>query len=162
MENIFIIEKNTIRNQFFVKLLPLSFHLPAFEVTFIKTSTLTLCRQKEFLYSLKIVHKWRSIIDPFLANHCSAFSYSRSFSCSLSLLTILLDKCQMKSFENINISIKVKLFCVKNVFFWKKLLFERKYVFERKNLKNCFFWCYLKQKIFFQELWIKIFFKNFE
>ena len=32
------------------------FHLSAFEATFIKTSNLALCRQKEFVYSLKIVH----------------------------------------------------------------------------------------------------------
>ena len=78
-----IIEKNTSGNQFFVKLFPLSFHLSAFEVTFIKTSNPALRRQKEFVCSLKIVHKRRSLIDPFSANHCSAFFYSRSFSCSL-------------------------------------------------------------------------------
>ena len=33
-----IIEKNAIRNEFFVKLFSFSFHLSAFEVTFIKTS----------------------------------------------------------------------------------------------------------------------------
>ena len=32
------------------------FHLTALEVTFIKTSNPTFCRQKEFVYSLKIVH----------------------------------------------------------------------------------------------------------
>ena len=32
------------------------FHLSALEATFIKTSNPTLCRQKEFVYSLKIVH----------------------------------------------------------------------------------------------------------
>ena len=74
-----IIENNTIRNQFFVKLFLLSFYLSAFEVTFIKPSNPTLCRQKEFVLNLKVVHKCRSIIDPFPANHCSAFFYSRSF-----------------------------------------------------------------------------------
>ena len=48
-----IIEKNKIRNQFFEKLFLLSFHLSAFEVTFIKTSNPTLCRQKEFVLNLK-------------------------------------------------------------------------------------------------------------
>ena len=33
-----------------------SFHLSALEATFIKTSNPALCRQKEFVYSLKIVH----------------------------------------------------------------------------------------------------------
>ena len=32
------------------------FHLYALEATFIKTSNPALCRQKEFVYSLKIVH----------------------------------------------------------------------------------------------------------
>ena len=32
------------------------FHLSAFEATFIKTSIPALCRQKEFVYSLNIVH----------------------------------------------------------------------------------------------------------
>ena len=34
----------------------LPFHLSALEATFIKTSNPALCRQKEFVYSLKIVH----------------------------------------------------------------------------------------------------------
>ena len=50
-------EKNAIRNQFFVKLFSLSFHLLAFEVTFIKTSNPVLCRQKEVFPKLNIVHK---------------------------------------------------------------------------------------------------------
>ena len=32
------------------------FHLSALEATFIKTSNPILCRQKEFVYSLKILH----------------------------------------------------------------------------------------------------------
>ena len=32
------------------------FHLSALETTFIKPFNLALCRQKEFVYSLKIVH----------------------------------------------------------------------------------------------------------
>ena len=32
------------------------FHLSTLEATFIKTSNPALCRQKEFVYSLKIVH----------------------------------------------------------------------------------------------------------
>ena len=57
IENIFVIEKNTVRNQFFAKLFLLSFHLSTFEVTFVKTSFPALRRKKEFVYSLKIVHK---------------------------------------------------------------------------------------------------------
>ena len=63
----------------------------------------------------------------------------------------------MKSFENINISIKVKLFCVKNVFFWKKLLFERKFeklfflmLFETKN----FFSTTLNKKFFLNKFFL--------
>ena len=36
---------------------------------------------------------------------------------ALSIRIIALDKCQMKSFENINIFIKVLVFCLKNVLF---------------------------------------------
>ena len=32
------------------------FHLSALEATFIKTSNPILCRQKEFVYNLKILH----------------------------------------------------------------------------------------------------------
>ena len=52
-----ITEKNTRRYQFLVKLFSLSFHLSAFEVTFVKTSKLALCRQKELVSNLKVVHK---------------------------------------------------------------------------------------------------------
>ena len=64
---------------------------------------------------------------------------------TLSILTILLDKQLMKSFENINILIKVKLFC------WKKFLFEDS--FERRKI----FW---EEKRFFVEkvFWKKTFF----
>ena len=51
------------------------FHLPALETSFFKTSNPALCQQKEFMYSLKIVQKWRSIIGLFLANHSLGFSY---------------------------------------------------------------------------------------
>ena len=43
----------------------------------------------------------------------------------LFILTILLDKCQMKSFKNINILIKVKLFGLKKFFMWKRLLLKK-------------------------------------
>ena len=62
VENTLLFEKNTIKNQCFVKLFLLSFHLSAFEITFIKTSYSTLCRQNKFVYSLKTVHKWHSFI----------------------------------------------------------------------------------------------------
>ena len=50
------------------------FHLSALEYTFIKTSNPALCRQKEFVYSLKIVHLRGSFIGFFSANHSLAFS----------------------------------------------------------------------------------------
>ena len=83
------------------------------------------------------------------------FTIATSFL-ALSLLTILLDKRQMKSFKNINISIKVKLFCVKNVFFcffWKKVLFEN--TFLKENNKTFFVLILCEEKIFF---WKKNFF----
>ena len=46
---------------------------------------------------------------------------------------IPLDNCQMTSFENVNILIKVKFF----FFFWKKLLFERK-MFVKEKIKKKF------------------------
>ena len=51
---------------------------------------------------------------------------------ALSILTILLDKQLMKSFENINILIKVKLFC------WKKLMFQKSFYLKKD--------CHLKEK----------------
>ena len=55
---------------------------------------------------------------------------------ALSILTILLDKQLMKSFENINILIKVKVFC------WKKFFFFQKSFYLKKD-------CHLQKKIFF-------------
>ena len=52
-------------------------------IAFIKTSNPALCRQKEFVLNLKVVHKWHSLINPFPANHCLAFSYSGFFSWAL-------------------------------------------------------------------------------
>ena len=84
----------------------------------------------------------------------------------LSILTILLDKQLMKSFENINILIKVKLLIKvlesfylkkdchlkeKNAFFEKKLFFGIKLVVVKKNL-------FLEQKTFFEK---KFFLKKF-
>ena len=43
-----LLKKIQMGINFFVKLFPLPFPLSAFEVTFIKTSNLALCRQKEF------------------------------------------------------------------------------------------------------------------
>ena len=77
------------------------------------------------------------LIDPFPANHFSAFPICALFSV-LSILTILLDKCHMKSFKNINILMKVKVFCSKKnfkklIFLKKKLSFKTKKNFFRKN-----------------------------
>ena len=54
---------------------------------------------------------------------------------ALSVLTILLDKQLMKSFENINILIKVKLFVGKSFFFQKSFYLKKE--------------CHLKEKKFF-------------
>ena len=149
MENIFIIKKiyNTISifSKTFSALLPST----AFKVTFIKTSNPPSADKNnscaaERLYThdaLSLIH-FSSITD-------RLFSTYTRFS-ALSILTIFLDKCQMKSFEDINILIKVKVFCLKT-FFWKKLLFEKmfwkirikKLLFETKKLfcwKSNFVW----------------------
>ena len=123
-------------------------------VTFIKTSNFALCRQKEFVYSLNIVHKQRSLIDPFSPRLFSIAAPLRA----LSILTNFFDKCQMKSIEDINVLIKVKLFCWKNLLFWKKFLFERKFK------KSCFFekkTVLFESKEFFLEKNIGKFGKNF-
>ena len=78
-----------------------------------------------------------SLIDPFPANHCSTFFYSHSFSCAL-YSEILLDKCHMKSFEDINILIKNESFLFEKCLLWKKLLFEKR-LFLKKKLKKSFF-----------------------
>ena len=139
----------------------------------IKTSNPTLCRLKEFVYSLKIVHivhKWRLLIL-FPPITTRLFSISAPFP-AISILTIFLDKCQMKSFEDIKILIKVKLFCLKNLVFGKSFYLKKK-VFENKNnvfeTKNCLFFekTYLKQKNFFLKkksfVWKELFLeeKNF-
>ena len=64
------------------------------------------------------------------------FPIATSFP-ALSILTILLDKHQIKSFENINILIKVKLFC------WKKLVFQNSFYLKKD--------CHLEEKKFFWE-----------
>ena len=127
-----IIEKNT-RNQFFVKLFLLSFHLSAFEINFIKTSNPALYHQKEFIIlNLKVVHKRCFHIDPFPANNCSPFSYSRSFSCAL-YSDVPLDKWEMKSMKNINLLIE-KLVCLKNVFLGEKALIWKKNTFLKTKI----------------------------
>ena len=61
-------------------------------------------------------------------------------------MTILFDKRQMKSIENINILIELKLL-LKKTHFGKKLLFEKKKVLKKKSKKNC----NLKQQHFYLE-----------
>ena len=65
---------------------------------------------KKIRVQLKGCTQMTLLINPFPANLYSAFPIGAPFS-ALSILTILLHKCHMKSFENINISMKVKLFC---------------------------------------------------
>ena len=129
-----IVEKNTIINQFFVKLFLLSFHLSAFEVTFIKASNLSLCRQKGIRYQRLYTNDALSSIlfQPIAAR---LFPIATPFP-AFSILAIPLDKCQIKSFENINILIEVKLFCLKNAFFEKDFHLKEKIVFERKKKKS--------------------------
>ena len=62
-----------------------------------------------------------TLIDPFPANRYSSFPKGTPFY-ALSILTIFLDKCHMKSVENTNILMKVKLFCSKKNFGGEKSL----------------------------------------
>ena len=147
MKNIFVIEKNAIRNQFFVKLFPLCFHLSAFEVTFIKISNPALSWQKEFLYSLKVVHKWRSLSNPFPANHCSAFSYSHSFSCTLysddsSWQTTDEKLRKYQHFNQSKTCLLEKVFIWKKTVIWKKKFFlgRKPFFCGKKSFLEKFFW----------------------
>ena len=123
----FLLLKKINKISIFEKLFPLSFHLSAFEVTFIKTSNLALCRQKELVYSLRVVHNWRSLIGTLPENHYWLFSIAAPFPAT-SIQTILLDKCHLKSFEDIIVLIKMKLFCLKmlkNVFLEKAVIWTK-------------------------------------
>ena len=80
------------------------FNLSVLEATFTKMSNPALCQQKQFVYTLQLkdcplitLSHWS-----FSTNHSSAFSYP-----ALSILIILLDKCQTKSFEDVIILIIV-------------------------------------------------------
>ena len=143
-------------------------------VTFIKTSNRAFCWQKEFVLNL---HKWCTFIDPFTANHCSLFLIAAPFL-ALSILMIFLDKCQMKSFENINLLIKLyTTFCLKNFFFEKSFYLKEKYIFKNKNFLNCFCFyskkkylikkileekiCFLKHTFFEKSFFPKVFFQIF-
>ena len=52
-------------------------------VKFSKPTSSELRQELLKLNSLKVVHKSRSLSNPFPANHSSVFSYSHSFSCAL-------------------------------------------------------------------------------
>ena len=78
-------------------------------VTFIKTFNPFLCRQKEFVRSYTndaLLLILLILLPPIIAR---LFSIAAPFP-ALFILTIFLDKCQMKSFEDIHILLKVKLF----------------------------------------------------
>ena len=63
----------------------LSFHLSAFEATFIRTSNPALCRQKEIrVYTAQKLYTNDALSSIFFQPiRCSAFSNSRSFSYTL-------------------------------------------------------------------------------
>ena len=162
----FVIKKIAIRNQVFVKLFPLCFHLSAFEVTFIKTCNPALCWQKEFLFSLKIVHKWRSLSNPFPANHCSAFSSSHSLSCAVysddfSWQTSDEKLRKHQHFNQSKTCLLEKVFFQKSFYlkedchlkekkiFGKKNIFCRKKIFWKKKIGKKVWNFFLTKKFFF-------------
>ena len=63
-----------------------------------------------------------TLTDPFPANRYSSFPIGTPFY-ALFILTIFLDKCHMKSVENINILMNVKLFCWKKIFLGESLIY---------------------------------------
>ena len=96
----------------------------------------------------------------FLPITARLFSRAAPFS-AFSIPTILLDKCQMKSFESISILIKVKTFLVEKPYFWKSfylkknMFLEIKKGFEKKKIKTTVF---LKKKLLFEIIFFLIFF----
>ena len=140
----FVIEKNTIRNQIFVKLFPLCFHLSAFETTFIKTSDPALLKlltppyadKKNSCTAQRLYTNDALTAILFQPITARLFPIATPFP-TLSILTILLDKQLMKSFKNINILIKVKLLC------WKKFMFQKSFCLKKD--------CHLKEKKFYWE-----------
>ena len=105
------------------------FHLSALEATFIKTSNPKLCRQKEFVYNLKIFACFRWVVNllrtvslsrPLVLCQSQLGSFYKYSAFSvLSILTILLDKCQTKSFEVVEWSARLAR---KRVFRVRRLL----------------------------------------
>ena len=111
----FLLLKKYKKIKFFVKLFPLSFHQSAFEVTFIKTSNPSSAdKNNSFAPERLYTHDALSLIL-FSPITDRLFSINTRFP-ALSILSIFLDKCQMKSFEDIDISIKVKVFRLKTFF----------------------------------------------
>ena len=83
------------------------------------------------MYILKIVYKWRSLIDLFPVNYCSAFFYSRSFSCALYFDYSSWQESDEK-LQDTNILIKMNFFLFEKRLFWKKLFISKNYVFEKQ------------------------------
>ena len=78
-----LLKKNTIRHQFFAKLFPLSIHLSAFEVTFIKISNHALCQQKKNRVLLKDCTQMTLSHQSFSSQSLVGFFfYSCSFTCA--------------------------------------------------------------------------------
>ena len=88
-----------------------TFHLPALEASFIKTSNAALCRQKEFVQSLKVVQFYALMtLSHWSFSSQSRFGFFLQIAppfLTLFILTSVLDKCQTKGcFEDMNILIK--------------------------------------------------------
>ena len=111
-----LLEKNTIRNQFFIMLFLLFFNLSALKSLLSKLFT-SLSANKKNSYAAERITRLYTVLSLILFQSITArlFSIATLFS-ALSILTILLHKCQMKSFENINILMKEKLFFQKRLF----------------------------------------------
>ena len=77
-----LFKKNTIRNQFLVKLFPVSFYLSAFEVTFTKLLTPPSASKKKSR-QLKGCTQMTFSHRSFSRQSLLGFFYSRSFSCAL-------------------------------------------------------------------------------
>ena len=94
-------------------------------VTSIKTFNPALCRFR-IRFQDKNCTQMMLSYQSFSSQSLLGFFPIAALFPALSIVKIPLDKCQMKLSENINILIKVTLFCLKNIFLENKLLFERK------------------------------------
>ena len=130
----FVIEKNAIRNQFFQNFFRSAFIHLLLKPLLSKLLTPPSADKKNSCTAQRLYTNDALSAILFQPITARLFPIVTPFP-ALSILTILLDKQLMKSFKNINVLIKVKLFC------WKKFMFQKSFYLKKD--------CHLKEKKFF-------------